>query len=216
MLLSAPKGRKMGVNWSDGRKVTVKNEPFIVVSAAMPASKNETEELFTLWKNKKDDIRNDGFRIGKNKYKNFAWEISYWHKITETSMEGSKSGAPLWRVEFNKKVLKWKTVMQKFKEVMSEQVDIDDDDADGDETPTAPEVKVPTPKTPVPKTSAPKPAATKGPVPKAAAPKPAAAKSSAPVSKATLLKSAPAAVSLVTSDDFSEGSGDEINVELDE
>lgn len=213
----------MGINWSDGRKVTVKNEPFIVVSAAMPASKNETEELFTLWKNKKDDIRNDGFRIGKNKYKNFAWEISYWHKITETSMEGSKSGAPLWRVEFNKKVLKWKMVMQKFKEVMSEQVDIDDDDADGDETPTAPEVKaptpkapevkVPTPKTPVPKTSAPKPAATKGPVPKAAAPKPAAAKSSAPVSKATLLKSAPAAVD---NDDFSEGSGDEINVELDE
>jgi hypothetical protein len=120
----------MGLKWSSPREA--KNGELLILSSVMPETKAQKDELFNLWKFKKDEIKADGFQLGKNKFKDFRWEVTYFHKLTDTSREKNNEGVSMWKSEFLRKCEKWRVKMEKVREAIeaqdpeetSEQIDI--------------------------------------------------------------------------------------------
>lgn len=107
----------MGLKWSAPK--SVKNDTLLVVNAALPENKAQKDELFNLWKFKKEGLKADGFQLGKNKFKDYRWEITYFHTITDTSREKTKAGVSVWKADFDRKCKKWQDVMDRVREAVN-------------------------------------------------------------------------------------------------
>lgn len=93
---------KMGLTWSSGK--LVKNETMIVKQAVIPQNKEVSGPIWDLWNKYKEEIRKDNFSIKKY---DGIWRVSYFHDITENSMQ-VVDGTRKWEKEFEEKLEKYK------------------------------------------------------------------------------------------------------------
>jgi hypothetical protein len=116
----------MGVTW--GKPRTVKEGTKVVVNAPLPQNKAQSDDLFTLYKNPKlkEQIKTDGFSLGKDNYRGGAWQLSYWHDVDDESYVKTKDGVPTWQADFQRKCLKWQNKIKQFNEAVAEVVNVSD------------------------------------------------------------------------------------------
>ncbi len=103
----------MGLAWSN---VTVKNGNLIVCFTAFPTNDNLKNDIWNLWKAKKDELKEEGFGIGKDP-KTGVWKINYFHNVTDTSYEKTIDGKHMWKHHFDAKLIKWEKYVNETKQV---------------------------------------------------------------------------------------------------
>jgi hypothetical protein len=132
----------MGLTWSQH---TVKNGDLIVCNSPFPTNDDLRNDVWDLWKNKKEELKADGFGIGKDMKTN-AWKLSYFHNVTDTSYEKTVDKVHIWKHHFNQKLAKWESYINENRNVTpvktkkidkkidkTEKYDSDDGDADVDD-----------------------------------------------------------------------------------
>jgi hypothetical protein len=108
------------LQWSSPK--TVKNGTLIVVSAKFPDSVQGKKDIWDLWKLKKEAVKKDGFSVGKDNMDG-SWKISYFHTINDNSYEKTGSGKHLWNLDLDKKIMKWKNVLEQVHQFTSEKTE---------------------------------------------------------------------------------------------
>lgn len=88
----------MGVTFSEPR--SVKGDTLLLATSSWPTDKEQQSNLWDLWKESKDEIKNDGFAIGKDKG---VWIVKYWHEVNG-DLPSEKAR---FKKELDKKVAKW-------------------------------------------------------------------------------------------------------------
>lgn len=106
----------MGIVW-DKPKI-VKNNTLFLMVGALPAS--NSEKLWELYKNKKMELKTDGFGIGKDE-KTGRWDIKYFSD-TNGKLTRNIQGETLAEVEFKQKLNKWIEIFKTVKVVNKEVV----------------------------------------------------------------------------------------------
>jgi SMC interacting uncharacterized protein involved in chromosome segregation len=102
----------MGLKWSNPRKICEGTK--LVVEAPLPKDQAEAQEIWSLWKDHKEQIRTDGFK--PNRFRDGPWKVVYFCDVTNDSFEETINGEELWHVDFNKKCTKWQRVITKLRE----------------------------------------------------------------------------------------------------
>lgn len=112
----------MGLTW--GKHSTVKNGTLIVISAKFPEGKKAQEDIWNLWKLKKEPLKADGFSVGKDKKDN-QWKISYFHTINEDTYEKTISDQHMWRFDLDRKIKKWESILENVRTFINEKTESD-------------------------------------------------------------------------------------------
>ena len=120
----------MGLTWSNA---TVKNGTLIVCNADFPTNDNLKNDVWNLWKEKKDELKSDGFSVSKDPKTN-KWKLSYFHNVNETSYEKTVTGDHMWKFHFKTKVTKWESYISNSKVVKHNEIcEKNEENSDGDD-----------------------------------------------------------------------------------
>jgi len=103
----------MGLSWTKPQKV--KDNTLILTKARIPEKgQGASEEIWTIWRTKKEEVKKDGFGLSKDKYYGGAWYVTYFHEIDSESLKKPEGGGGKmsWRIEFDEKVDKYKKIVE--------------------------------------------------------------------------------------------------------
>jgi hypothetical protein len=98
----------MGLVWAQPKPV--KNATTILINAKFPKIDTLKAQLWNLWRQHKQALKDDGFSV--NKYKNM-WYVNYFNEIEPDSYDQVDSAGgriPKFLDVFNKKYVKWKQI----------------------------------------------------------------------------------------------------------
>src|SRR4051812_22814950 len=95
------------LQWSSAK--CVKNGTLLVISAKLPGGKQVQNDIWNLWKLKKEVVKADGFSVAKDKMDGL-WKITYFHKIDSNTYEKTTSGQQMWRSELDIKIKNWEEI----------------------------------------------------------------------------------------------------------
>lgn len=75
------------------------------------------DELWNLWKQRKEDIKSDGFSLKKDGYYG-GWKVTFFHKVDAQSKQKPVDGGGKmnWRIDYDAKIAKWRAVVERMKE----------------------------------------------------------------------------------------------------
>lgn len=100
----------MGLTWA--KPIKIKNNTLILVKARIPEKdKPGNDEIWALYRSKKNELKADGFSVTKDKYYG-KWYATYFHGVGPTSFQKDENGKDLWEMDFRRKVAKWKNIVQ--------------------------------------------------------------------------------------------------------
>ena len=139
----------MGIVWSDYRKV--KNNTMLLTKAVISA--DIKDDVWLLWKALKDtpdfdELKADGFGLGKDEFDGGRWKILWWYKVQKNSFDEVK-GIPRWRRERDQLIQKWILKLAAIKDALADENSDDSDVSNSDDSEDDPK--------PVKKSSAVKP-----------------------------------------------------------
>lgn len=97
----------MGLVWSDYRKV--KSNTMLITKATITSAVND--DVWLLWRTLKDtpkmqQLKNDGFGIGKDNFDGNRWKVNWFYTIKANSFD-EVDGVPKWRRKRDALVQKW-------------------------------------------------------------------------------------------------------------
>lgn len=84
----------MGINFSTPK--LIKNKTQRLAIADFPSDQNKQKKLWSLWRSKKDELKNDGFSVSKDKNTD-EWQILYYFPNDNSD----------WKSELDMKLLKY-------------------------------------------------------------------------------------------------------------
>lgn len=119
----------MGIVWSDYRKV--KNNTMLLTKAVISA--DIKDDVWLLWKALKDtpdfdELKADGFGLGKDEFDGGRWKILWWYKIQKNSFDEVK-GVPRWRRERDQLIQKWILKLAAIKDALADENSDDSDNS---------------------------------------------------------------------------------------
>jgi hypothetical protein len=120
----------MGLKWTKPKKTKKKDGSgeLIIANATIPdRGQPGADELWTLWRTKKDLLKADGFSIKKDVMYGGKWVVTYYHNVTAESMEKPAGGGGKmnWLIDFNAKVDKYKKIISNISAALKTDGDAD-------------------------------------------------------------------------------------------
>jgi hypothetical protein len=132
----------MGLVWSDYRKV--KNDSTLLTKATI--TPEVKDDVWLLWKavksgTKKQQLRDDGFSIGKDQFDGNRWKVLWFYTIEDDSYDEVK-GVPKWRIERERLTQKWILELASIKDAIADENSEDSDEVDSYNAESSDEVVV--------------------------------------------------------------------------
>lgn len=119
----------MGLVWSDYRKV--KDNTMLLTKAVI--STDVKDDVWLLWKALKDtpdfeDLKADGFGLGKDQFDGNRWKVLWWYKIQKKSFD-EVNGVPKWQRERDRLIQKWILKLASIKDALADENSDDSDNS---------------------------------------------------------------------------------------